>query len=247
MTSMHLARMSERSATLIPCLAMVSLVSIMAYSDIAPMTLYDAWWHMAAADEYMRTGVFAKDPFYPNVQPFAPFGLMDWATAQLGTLMGISIERAFCILLSASILLFTLCCFRAGSLIAGDLVGGYIFSGFALAQLETVPLPNIGLPCMTATAVLWAYATSLFGRTRRIEGGEGASDRHPPPATPIDGYRDAGAVGAAWRGMMLGLIFDLHVFVGLVAVAVTGSVALVDLVYACRIRGAIGRSVRKIF
>lgn len=106
------------------------------------------------------------------------------------------------------------------------------FSGFALAQLETLPFPTIGLPFTTATAVLWAYATSLFGRPRRIEAGEGASNRHLPPAPPIDGYRDAGALGAAWRGMMLGLIFDLHVFVGLVAVAVTGTVALVDLVHA---------------
>ena len=41
----------------------------------------DAWWHIAAADEYIRTGRFAEDPFLKDVPQFAQFGLMDVATA----------------------------------------------------------------------------------------------------------------------------------------------------------------------
>ena len=56
----------------------------------------DSWWHIAVADEYVKTGIFAKDPFIENAQAkFAQFGLMDFSNALICKATGVNSKDVF--------------------------------------------------------------------------------------------------------------------------------------------------------
>ncbi|MCX7590802.1 MAG: hypothetical protein N2255_04155 [Kiritimatiellae bacterium] len=158
----------------------------------------DSWWHIAAADEYARTGVLAKDPFFENAPRFAQFGLMDFVTAKLARMFDQSPHRMFVFVLAADVVVFLTSAF-----LAGWWTGGNTFVGLLAALIWVITFPgssiiSIGFPFATATSLLALFIAAML----RLPGGR------------------CGPVPCLWRGMLLGVIFDLHAFVGLMGLAV---------------------------
>ena len=163
----------------------------------------DSWWHIAVADEYAYTGAFAKDPFFTAAPPFAQFGLLDWATGMLSDVTGCRAQVLFPYVLSLSVAASLMCSFAAGYWINRRSVEGVVCMLAWLIVFGRHTVIGLGMPFAAALPPLHLLLVSLW--TRR-------------------GMYRFGVWGAVWRGLLLGLVTDMHVFVGLVgcvSVAVT--------------------------
>ncbi len=170
----------------------------------------DTTWHLAAADEYARTGVFGKDPFFVDVPPFAPFGLWDFTNGLLLRWTGRDVESILIFTNASFLVLSLLACFVAGLAASGHLVGGF---------LALVFIPAITF-CGQATLIRggwpFAFALSLYFLLLAL------SSRL---LNSFSSARIAGHLQCKYRliaysvgvGVLAGIIFDFHAFVGLFA------------------------------
>lgn len=173
----------------------------------------DSWWHVAAADEYAKTGVFAKDPFFEDVPPFAQFGLTEFLCAKVSAWTGADTSRVFPLLVAVNAAVFLCAAFLAGYRLGGNAVAGCVS---ALSWAIVYPghtLIGLGFPFNTAVALFALLFVSW--------------DWSHGPRSPA-------RLGLAWRGVLLGILFDLHVFVGLAGGAVAGLWFLWQLISVAR-------------
>jgi hypothetical protein len=187
----------------------------------------DSWWHIAAADEYQRTGVFGKDPFYKQAPPFVLFGLMDAANAKLSALTGWPPRITFLRLYSLNTLILLGAAFLTGYRLFRNPVAGLVSSaGVSIFCLTEWPFGS-GFQFVTAVSLLGLFCVNLWSRPSR------ASHTTPSPVghttddavtVPPRGF----CLRALWNGIFLGIIFDLQVFVGLVGVLIVVLTAVVD-------------------
>jgi len=178
----------------------------------------DSWWHIAVADEYLRTGLFAKDPFFQGAPPFAQFGLMDVVNAKVCALTGAVPRRVFPWLVAANGAVFLAGAFLSGYWMRRDAFAGLVSAAAWLVMFPGHTIIGIGFPFAASIPLLVFLAVSLWGR-------------------------EPGAFGiraGLWRGMLLGVVFDLHAFVGLVGVGLVGVYAVAELVRHGLRRGIAG-------
>lgn len=161
----------------------------------------DSWWHVAVADEYVNTGIFAKDPFIKDAPyKFAQFGLMDFCNAIICEVTGRDCKIVFPWCVAGSAVLFLVGAFMSGYWINRNMVSGLVsaFAWMLLYPGQTII--NLGFPFATAVALLGFLFVSFFGN-------------HDSEISWI---------GYLWRGLLLGIIFDMHVFVGAVGCVMAG-------------------------
>ena len=168
----------------------------------------DSWWHIAAADEYLRTGVFAKDPFYTDAPPFAPFGLMEFANARVCWLTGLSPKDVL-----PGLDVFFLILFLVGSFLAGCLVRRKVGAGFASVLVSALVYGYEG-PIRTglafSTTLPWLTVVIVWMWNSRSSG-------------------TRASLMALAQGLLLGVIFDVHVFVGAFGAGAAGVIGLWEL------------------
>jgi len=185
----------------------------------------DAWWHIAAAEEYARTGVFAKDPFFKEAPPFAQFGLMEFANARITHVASSQPEAVYVLLIAVQAAVFLLATFAAGTLAAGRAWGGAVCMGVSAAMFGHHGVIGLGLPIVTALG-LWTLLCAILWRKR--EASIAARNRQSSfgglAMTSGITTGDFRCLEATLPGLLAGAIFDLHAFAGVasvVAVAVT--------------------------
>ena len=171
---------------------------VLARRNVVLNRFTDSWWHVAVADEYAATGIFARDPFFEDAPPFAQFGLMDYLNAHISSSTRMDTRQTFSLLISGQVALFL-----TGAFLAGYWPGRQMLCGLVSAVGWTLTFPGhtlivLGFPFAAATAVLAFVIVSLVAEPGNLR----------PP-------------GFLWRGALLGLVFSLHAFVGLVGVLVS--------------------------
>jgi len=171
----------------------------------------DATWHMAVADEFACTGAFGKYPFIPDAPAFAQFGLWDFLNGLTQRVMELQPERVFVVSNGLTAALFLLASYLAGVLATRRATCGVlslVTISATLAMGETT-IVRAGWPFALATCLvflllaslrLFLEQASLFLSNRR-----GSVIRYPV----------ALCINACAIGVLTGVIFSLHAFVGL--------------------------------
>ncbi|MGQ9661184.1 MAG: hypothetical protein ACUVWX_02465 [Kiritimatiellia bacterium] len=167
----------------------------------------DSWWHIAAADEYLRTGVFARDPFFEEAPPFAQFGLMDFLNAWVCRFLGTRPQEVFVPLVALNVAIFLSATFLAAYWPTGSTWTGLLSSAIWLVVFPGSAIISVGFPFPVASALLTFFLVSLV-------------QLHANKARVWPWL---------WRGVFLGGIFVLHALVGLVGLVLTAGWALFTL------------------
>lgn len=103
----------------------ISTFFILSRGHVVINRYIDATWHMVAADEFARTGVFAKDPFIQNAPRFASFGLWDFINGLIQRLFDLPVERVFVASNAVTVTLFLLASYLAGAIATGGQPADY--------------------------------------------------------------------------------------------------------------------------
>ncbi|MCE9613212.1 MAG: hypothetical protein K8T26_02995 [Lentisphaerae bacterium] len=214
LTVRAVARAADRTIALLlflflPCLAMY----LGLFGHTACNRINDSWWHIAAADEFLRTGNFAADPFLQGAPAFAQFGLTDAVTAALAKATGSTAAWAWSWALALNGVVAAAACMLCGRLMAGYWVAGALALGLWLAAFGDLGLHGLAFPFYASLPCLQALLAWFL---------------HAPP----DRRWQPGRASAA--GIGLGFLFGLHAWTGLWAVGAVASVAAFDLLCAPR-------------
>ncbi|NQT91794.1 MAG: hypothetical protein HQ559_03460 [Lentisphaerae bacterium] len=203
------------------------LLFVASHDEVVLNRFADSWWHVAAADEYSETGVFAKDPFFENVPPFAQFGFVEFLNAKISSWTGLETGRVFPFLVAVNAGLFLCAAFLAGCRLGGNAVAGCVSAVSWAFVYPGHTFIGLGFPFNTSVSLFALFFVSC-----------GPWLRTKPPTM----------LGMLWRGAFLGIIFDLHVFVGLaggVVAAVWFLSLLAGLLRGGR-EGATGLPLRRV-
>ncbi len=214
------------SVLLFLVLVICSVGFVLLRSNVVLNRYTDSWWHIAVADEYAKTGVFAKDPFIKDAPAkFAQFGLMDVDNAILCRIIGKTSMQMFSWCVAENVMMFLFCAFAAGYFINGKLWQGLVSAVTWMLLYPGQTIIDLGFPFATAVAMLGFFTVVMIVR-RDV-------------ACNVSTARTIGL------GILLGIIFDMHVFVGAV-----GCVMAVFWYMTCGLRSAVGAedilSVRRI-
>jgi MFS family permease len=150
-------------------------------------------------------GVFAKDPFIKDApEKFAQFGLMDVDNALICKVTGLDSKAVFVWCVAGNVVLFLV-----GAFMAGFWINRLAWQGLVSAVVWLLLYPgntiiNLGFPFAVSVALLGFLFVSFW-----VGASVGASGR-----SPVQGF--------IWRGLLLGIIFAMHVFVGAVGCAIAG-------------------------
>lgn len=193
----------------------------------------DSWSRIPAADEYLQTRTFAKDPFYKEAPPFAQFGLMEFLNAHLCRLTGWNPMCGFWVLLVLNTALFS----------AGNFLAGYLATRNTVAacvSMAVVPIViggeapiGTGFPFYTALSWFGVFLVCLWG----VDGENRERVTAYGSLTPVRGHARALCNSFA-IGLFAGVLFDLHAFVGVLAFAATVTTTLIECPYLLLIRNA---------
>ncbi len=174
---------------------------VLTHGNIVRNRFTDSWWRIALADEYAKTGVFAKDPFFTDAPPFAQFDLMAFMNAKISRVSGISTKKILTGLTAVNAAIALLSVFFAGYLFNKRILAGCLCSiGWAVIYSKQGVI-GLGLPFSAALALLFLLMALLWHGT---------------------GWERAGVCKAIALGILLGVIFDLHAFIGIAGCAVAG-------------------------
>jgi len=161
----------------------------------------DSWWHIAAADEYLRTGNFAGDPFVQNAPPFAQFGLVEYANASISRLTGADTKQVFVFLVAFNVMVVLVSSFLAGYRLNGSVIEGCVCAVTWPFVYSRHGIIGFGLSFFAALSLLFLLMVLCWSGESFLKGGKRS---------------------ALWMGLILGVTFDLHAFVGLVGCVVAG-------------------------
>ena len=186
-------------------------------ADIALNRVNDAWWHVSAADEMMRTGVFAADPFLESSVPFSQFGLLEVLTVGAARMSGFTARQAWSWMLGVSVIAAAWACYLCGWWVSGFGFVGFLAFALWFAVAGELGLHGLGYPFYASVPLmhlllLTVCRTPVQKRWR------------PRTCLPI--------------GIALGLLFALHALTGLFAGFCLAAVAAADAVR--RLRGKQG-------
>lgn len=178
----------------------------------------DSWWHIAAAEEYAASGEFAKDPFFVDAPPFAQFGLMEFVNARLSLFTGASTRDIWPWLVGWNVLAAAMVSFLTGFLIRRKFSEA-LACGFGwMIVYGRHTIIGVGMPFAAALPLLFLMLVLLWNGTR------------------IAGERLWMSV---LKGALLALIFNLHVFVGLIGCLIVAVAFICELMERHRSRGAL--------
>lgn len=185
----------------------------------------DATWHMAVADEFARTGIFAKDPFIPNAPAFSQFGLWDYVNGLAHRALTLPSERVFVISNGLTSALFLLASYLAGVLATGRAAYGVLslVTISATVAMKDTTVIRAGWPFALATCLLFLSLASLcrfLERASRFFSERSRSEIRYPFTL---------LTSAFGIGVLIGVVFSLHAFVGLFSIL---TVSLILLPYA---------------
>ena len=197
---------------------------VVAHGNVLLNRCTDATWHMAVADEFALTGRFAADPFFPGAPRFAQFSLLDATNGTIQRITGFPKERVLIHATAFAAACFVVAAYMAGLLASGSRACGLftMFTVSAAALTRDMTLMRLGWPFNLASALLillCVVASRLFVREPGCCAQSSEADRRPV-VTRI-----------RWLalGCFAGVIFDIHPFPGLFAVAVVAANFLVLL------------------
>ena len=162
----------------------------------------DLWWHVSAADEFNRTGQFAKDPFYEHAPPFTNFGLVDLTNGFIARVFGCQARTVCGITFLLGEAIFLLLAFWIGWSAGGSGAAG------GLSVLACWTFSRIIFPYHFAIMLVYLLYASFWGPCNSVG------------KLVIGNWRETGPWGAIWRGACLGLAFAIHPFAGAFAVLV---------------------------
>lgn len=182
----------------------------------------DAWWHCAAADEYARTGVFAKDPFLAVAPQYAQFGLLEFLTAKWSVFAGLDCRAAFIGVLAMAVVAFMGFAFAAGYRFRRRVLDGCVCGAVCATVLGRDGVIGLGLPFALSVSLFTFFASLMVWNDGPRCGG-------------------MGLMGAFLRGLLLGVIFDVHAFTGLAAGLFAVAVLGVQIIRQWRLDAANGR------
>ena len=198
-------------------LVVYSFTFVWGHGDVVRNRFTDAWWHIAAADEFARSGVFAGDPFFTDTPPFAQFGLTDWTVGTLARVTGWPVPKLFVCVTAANTFVFLSAAFVSGWLLRRKSFDGLV----AVLGLSAVyghhGVIGLGLPFALALSLLSLFLVALWRR----------------------GIACITAVEALLLGAGLGVLATVHVFVGVV-----GGIILMVTVGASFCQRGLSRSKR---
>ena len=202
--------------TLLVLLLICVFTTILSRGHIIVNRYTDATWHMAVADEFARTGIFAKDPFIPEAPPFAPFGLWDFINGSLQRRFDATPEQVFVTSNAVSCTLFLLASYFAGLLATGRVICGWlslVTISVTCAMGETT-IVRAGWPFALASSFYYLLLGSLCAFSGRVSS---FLTSHT-----VSGIRSPFLLwmSAFGMGLLLGAVFDIHAFVGLFSLAV---------------------------
>ena len=201
---------------------------LLTHGHVSQYRYTDAWWRIAVANEYVRTGEFAKDPFFPGAPPMAQFGLLEFLNAKGKTWLGIDEERGYRLLVALGAVVFLVAGFVAGYWLRGNPLDGCVSSGVSWLICGRQGFAGIGIGFSVAAALLFVLMATFFSRF--------GAGRVVEPDRLFGGYRSCSRWGAIWRGGLLGVVTGLHVFVGLAGVVVSAVVFVWTVYEAARRR-----------
>ena len=217
-------------------------VFVLCHANIVRNRFTDAWWHIAAAEEYAVSGEFARDPFIPDAPPFAQFGLMEFLNAKLSNTFRCPPMKTFVFLIAGQTACFFIAAFLAGLLLRRRALDGLIVSALTFVQHGHHGVIGVGLPFHAAVAIfyslaVWILVSPMVYSGRRPSGGKGPW------------YTTRLLVRCAVFGGVAGVLFDLHAFTGLLALAVIGLIWIWRGIQCSLFSTAYGRdnSINSIF
>ena len=193
------------------CVAMAAILIVycfgftVTHGHIVLNRFSDSWWHIALADQFAATGIFADDPFFENAPPFAQFGLMDYVNGMTCRLFDADPARVFAFLAAVNVALALVAAFLAGHVLRGKPLDGLICAVTWAIAAGRHGIIALAFPFRVSISLLFLLIASTWrpGGTARV-----------------------GPWGAVWRGALLGVILDLHAFVGMMGVAIMGATVL---------------------
>lgn len=189
-------------------------------SNVALNRNNDSWVHVAEADEYLRTGVFAADPFIEGAPPFGVFGVQELMTANIARFFTGTSEAAWSWTLALTLFLATWASFVCGVVVGrGPLAGWYAFllwislSGW-LGFHGQMGLHGLGFAFPSSVSLLSCLIVCMLWTepARRW--------RHLRPLI--------------W-GASSGALFGLHSLTGLLGCLLIGPILLADLLRMIRV------------
>jgi len=192
---MKLSKLDIVCMVLFAAFAVYGFAFVVTHGHVVLNRYTDSWWHVAAADEYAKTGVFAKDPFFEDTPPFAQFGLMDFVNGAVSRLTGLDTSRGFVWLVAFNVVVFLVATFAAGFQLHGRIFEGCLCASVSFLAFNRLGIVGQGMPFFVAVSLVYLLMASLWHG---------------------NGVWVASTFGVLWRGALLGVTFDLHAFVGLV-------------------------------